>query len=115
VALTFPRLRTQPVTVTRPGPGTEDVYGNIQPTWDEIGTWWAVLEQTDAEEHTVGEDTQTADWRLYLPPDADIRGRDRVQLDDVTFEVVGPPNRARRPQGIHHIEAALRSTDPDLE
>lgn len=103
------RLLTKDATVLRRGVGAADRYGTAQPTWTAVGDPLPCrLEQTDAEEVTVGADTQTSDWRLITVADADIDGLDRVLVDGRTFEVVGPPAVHHTPAGAHHVEARLR-------
>jgi head-tail adaptor len=99
----------QTVTVVRPTT-TTDRYGNTTTSWSnatraEYAAW---IEQSAAGENTDQRDQQSADWLLIVQPDADVNGRDRVEYDGKTFEVVGPPTRRNTFRGTHHIEATLR-------
>lgn len=66
------------------------------------------LEPTTGVELTQDRGTVLADWILYLPDDADVVASDQVIIDDVTYEVVGPPARGTGIGRIDHIEARLR-------
>lgn len=103
-------LLSQSATVLGFTPGAADEYGNAAESWVESGVWPARFEQTDGREVTDDRDTQVSDWRVFLPPDVEIGGRDRV-VDEHgrTFEVVGPPARQSTPAGPHHVVANLRS------
>lgn len=96
--------------------GAADGYGNLTPVWDLPTVHRARLEQVGGSEVTVGASVQVADWDLYLVSEDDaarqIKGRDRVLADGVTYEVVGPPTIHRAPRGKHHVEARLRVVEP---
>ena len=91
------------VTVVRPGPPTEDVYGNDVPgTPAEIpvpgcgvaprdGTGAATNEITDAR------DTVIVGLTLYAPYGTDIRATDQVRVGDTLYEVDGQPGAFRSP------------------
>lgn len=106
--MTLQRLLGQTATLSKWTAGTEDVYGNVTVTYTDGGVWPVRLEQTGGTETTVDEDTLISDWRLIGRADMPIGGRDRVTVDGITFEVVGPPAVQRTPRGPHHIEARLR-------
>lgn len=102
-------LLTGQATIVRPGT-TTDEYNNQVPDWATAtrSTWPARLEQLAGREVTADQQTQLADWILYLPPDAQVEGTDRVEHDGKTFEVVGPPNEATTPRRTSHLEVSLR-------
>jgi head-tail adaptor len=101
-------LLTQTVTVRPASDGTVDEYGDTSTVFAAGTTYRGRLEQRSAQEVTDGRDTFVSDWVLYLLPDAVINGRDRVEADGNTFEVVGAPIVQRSPRGPHHIQASLR-------
>lgn len=103
-------LAQRPVTYLRWTLAGEDEYGT--PTYDHVpdaeptDVW---LEQTQATEVVVDENTQISDWLLVDPnPSAGITGRDRIDVDGVTYKVVGPPHVVHTPRGPHHVEARLQ-------
>ena len=105
------RMLTQTVGVRRFNPSGLDEYGNPVESWDPPVSHPARLEQTGGEEMTTQRNVQIGDWRLFLLPDVAIGGRDRVEADGETFEVVGPPVVQRAPRGAHHIEANLQHVE----
>lgn len=108
-------------------PGTVTVIRAIRET-DRYGNTvydWAAADRTEyvawveqriapaagtQSEHVTDRNAQASLWLLIVPPDADIDGRDRVEYDGRTFEVIGPPwtVKTRRTSAAHHIEANLR-------
>lgn len=113
--MSFSRLLTRPVTILRP-PRVEDRYHDQVPDWanaTRTATHGWLAQVTSTEETTDRRDAQIAEWILYLPAGTDLTGRDRVQVDGMTetFELVGPPNRAHRRGGEHHLEAQLRTVE----
>lgn len=106
-------LLSQTVIVLRYSDTAEtDGYGNLVPGWTSPRQYPGRLEPQAGSEVTTGSSVQVSDWKLYLPPEAVIEGRDRVQADGVTYEVVGPPARRRTPRGDHHVEVRLQVVDP---
>jgi hypothetical protein len=91
------------VTIVRPGPPTEDIYGNDVPgAPTEIpvpgcgvaprdGTGAAANEITDAR------DTVIVGLTLYAPYGTDIRATDRVRVGGVLYEVDGQPGSFQSP------------------
>jgi hypothetical protein len=54
-------------------------------------------------------ETDVSIWRLYIVnPFISITAQDRVEFDGSIFEVQGKPIKAKKPSGVHHIEAILR-------
>ncbi len=106
--MTLAGMLAQTATVFTFTLGDEDDYGNAAETWVEGASYPCRLEPTSGQERTVDRDTQVSDWRLFLPADAELTGRDRVVVDSKVFEVVGPPAVQHTPRGPHHVEAALR-------
>lgn len=101
-------LRDQ-ITVVRASSST-DRYGNETTSWDTAARHelWAWIEQASASESLDNRDQLASDWLAIVAPDADIEGRDRVEWDGKTFEVIGPPTPRDTLTGPHHIEATLR-------
>ena len=105
------RLMTNTATITHVSPDASnpDEYGNPGET---TTTTSALCELQQAQRDEEQDDTavQTETWNLYLVPTATIDGGDRVAVDGVTYEVIGPPWRARHPRSgdISHIEAPVR-------
>lgn len=99
------------VTLVRAASATSR-YGDEVKDWanatrvDTIG-WVA---QRDRDEDVDSREAQVRSYVVYLPPGTDVTGLDRVEWDDLTFEVEGPPNRAWSPKmrGEHHLELDIR-------
>lgn len=106
--MSFARLLNQPVTIVRAASST-DRYGASAPDWTnatrtETLGW---LNDISRSEVVDGRDALISGWKLYLPAGTDIGGRDRVEIDAVTYEVNGPPTAAQTPKRVHHIECRL--------
>lgn len=109
--MTLRSLLTQTVTVKHRSDGAVDRFNNPSDVFDAGTVYRARLEQATGDEQMTDRSVQTSDWLLFLPPEAVIGGRDRVEADGSTFEVVGPPVVQRTPRGAHHIEARLTLVD----
>jgi hypothetical protein len=120
---TLPHLLQRPLVILRVDPaGTVDDYGNQRPAVIERVDMWGYLEQTEASEVTVDEQTYRADWLMVLPAGTPLDGWDRVEVPDLTetdadgnprvatFEVIGTPERPRRPWANTEtqVQATLR-------
>lgn len=101
-------LLTQTATIIRPSFDAVDAYGNPQPGTTTSTDYPARLEGLSSDELVRDRDTIVADWRMFLPPDADVSPFDRIESDGKTFEVWGDPIEQRAPRGIHHLELRLR-------
>lgn len=64
------------------------------------------LYQEDGDEDTDDRDQQRAEFRARVPIGTDITGRDQLIVDDVAYEVVGPPLDART-----HLRLSLKHVD----
>lgn len=110
--MTIARFFVQEVTIVTPSTRT-DRYGATVANFatgttrtDVLG-WVARL--TENEDRADARDALVSSWALRLPHDAVITGRDRVEWDGDTYELDGPPNKARDGSGaVHHIHARLR-------
>jgi hypothetical protein len=111
VEVTLAALLNRPLTIVAPGARTDD-YGNPVPDWDNPIRIPALgyLEQTTAVEITLDRDTVISDWLLVVPVGTAINTLDQVDVDGITYEVVGAPWPADNPRlrVVDHIEARLR-------
>lgn len=109
--MSFPLLTNARVTVIPVASTvTRDRYHNPVQVPDEGTEYDAWLEQTTAQELTIGRETVVSDWLVLLPPAAEgIDGTDQVlDADGRTFQVVGAPALIRTRRGLDHVEARLR-------
>lgn len=116
------RLLTLTATITHlsmpPDPETDE-YGNPQPAETTI-TADCELQQTRRAEDTVDADRQVDERTLFLSPmgldeddepvEVPTSGYDSVDVAGDTFQLIGPPWRARNPRTgeVSHIEALVR-------
>ena len=80
----------------------ESEYGNVTGGWIAGDPVPCKLTHTDGHEVTADRETQIADWFARFPYGTVIDGNDRIVVDDVTFEVTGPPS-----DELTHIRAQL--------
>lgn len=91
------------VTIVRPGPPTQDAYGNDVPgTPTEIpvpGCGVAPRDSTGsaANEITDARDTVISGLMLYAPYGTDIRATDQVRVSGQLYQVEGRPGSFRSP------------------
>jgi hypothetical protein len=104
-------LMVHDVTLVRAGTA-ESRYGDDVKDWTDAERtaskgWVAQRART---EDVDSREAQVHDYVVYLPAGTDVTGLDRVEWDDRTFEVVGPPNQAWSPlrRGEHHVELDVR-------
>jgi len=91
-------LMTWKVTVVNPVTGT-DPYGDQEETSTEEVDTLCHASPAGGMEDTVEARTTTADWSVYLPPDAPVTAASRLVLDGgPTLEVVAPPGPYRNPR-----------------
>lgn len=71
-----------------------------------------VMTVAERDEVERGGDIQSEMWLGYFLPDADLEGWDRLTVDGVDYEFVGPPGLFVHPRTnkAHHYEARLRRT-----
>lgn len=88
--------------------GTKDRGGN--PTWEDSAPVEVRcrIEQSDAEEITVGRTTEISTHVGFFPVGTALDASDRIAVDGVTYQLVGPPASVHAYAGEHHIEATLR-------
>lgn len=108
--MTLAKLINTPCTIVRKSAsGTEDVYGNLIPSEEEIDAVCEV-QQKDRGEQPEGEPAD-ADWLGIFPAGTDLDANDSVIVDGLGgFELIGAPWPARNPRtrAASHIEATLR-------
>lgn len=112
--MSLARIANEPIEIIPFDDDAEDEYGNPQSSWSEAkvrkSTGW--LEQVGERENTDDRNTQVTEWLLVISdPETELGGRDRVRINGVTYEVIGPPNAQHTPRGRHHLEAKLRLVD----
>ncbi|WP_372344748.1 hypothetical protein [Streptomyces sp. KL116D] len=93
----------EPVTILRPGPPTQDVYGNDVPgAPTEVPVPGCAVAPRDgtgagANEITDARDTVITGLTLYAPFGTDIRATDQIRIGDELYEVDGQPGSFRSP------------------
>lgn len=103
----------QTATILRAG-STTDGYGDPVVDWTspELTDVPAWLQQTSSSEpREAGRDAIVSGFRCYFAPDADVRARDRVTIDSLTYEVDGDPYRVVGLRGASHLQALLRRVE----
>lgn len=97
-----------PAVIRRPA-DAESRYGDRIKDWsaatDTPAMCW--FSRITARESLDLREADVARWRCYFAAGTAISTADRVVIDGEEYEVSGPPNRARRPQGHHHVEVEL--------
>ena len=99
---TFTRIQTTPVI--------GDI-GGVTYTTAETTAYPCYLEPRTGTEDLADANRQVGDWRLWLPPDADITGWDQGTALGRTFDIIAPPRPFNAPAGsddMDHIEVDLR-------
>jgi hypothetical protein len=90
-------MRNAVCTIQRPGTARDaggapvsGVYGTVA-----VRDCRVIRGGTASNEYVLGgRFTGQADYEVRLPRDADVRNNDRILVDDVTLEVVAPPDVA---------------------
>jgi hypothetical protein len=82
--------------------GTDD-FGNQTGTWVDGAARPCQLVHTSGREVTQDRDTQIADWFARFSWDTVITGHNRVKVDGVVYQVIGPPSDERT-----HIRVQLQ-------
>jgi hypothetical protein len=104
------------VTIVRPGPPTQDEYGNDVPgAPTEIAVPGCGVAPRDgnsagSNELTQARDTVIVGLTLYAPAGTDLRATDQVRVDGDLYEVQGRPGSFRSPftGSSGPVEAALQ-------
>ena len=101
---------TQTCTVLTFTAGAEDDYGNATETWVEGATYDCLLSQRRSVEFTDDRNVQLREWVVRLPHDAVVDGKDRLEVDGTTYEIVGPPESppfaTHLTVPVEHVEGA---------
>lgn len=91
------------VTLVRPGPPTQDEYGNDVPgpstetPLPGCGVAPRDGNSSAGNEDTKGRDQVIVGLTLYAPPGTDLRPTDRVRIGGVLYEVEGEAGAFRSP------------------
>jgi hypothetical protein len=86
------------VTILRPGPPTQDEYGNDVPgPPTEIPVPGCGVAPQQSSELTQARDTVTAGLTLYAPWGTDLRPTDKVRVRGIVYDVTGEPGGFRSP------------------
>jgi hypothetical protein len=99
-----------PCTIRHYSGSTVDDYGNPVNTEASTVTTTCWLDPARSFENTSGQETYTQDWTLYLPAGTLIDASDKVEVDGVAYEILGPPRRFTKPPTTveHHVEVDVR-------
>lgn len=109
--MSYADLLVQTATVVHIGDTGTDRYNN--PERGETSSDEGVrcrIEQLSVEELTIQRDTAGATHRGFFLVDQALGPFDQIELDDVTYEITGPPNVVYASAAPHHIEVLLRSS-----
>lgn len=91
------------VTIVRPGPPTEDIYGNDVPgAPTEIPLYGCAVAPRDGTGSASNElldarDTVITGLTLYAPHGTEIRATDKIRVGGDLYEVEGQPGSFRSP------------------
>lgn len=106
-------LLTRPVTVTTPGEGDVDEYGNPTPTAGTSVTVNGYVEQKTTREITDGQQTAQGDWWAALPTGTAVAATSTLTIVDSgqTFQVAGEPETKWNPwtQTVEFIRVELET------
>jgi hypothetical protein len=106
----FSTLLWKDVTILTPGAAV-DRYNNTISDWTSsssrvVKAWAAQTNSFDNEDHRAA---TVATLHATFNSSAALTANERVVIDGKTYEVVGEPNYAPTPRGVHHIEADLQA------
>lgn len=111
--MSISRFFVRDVTIVHPSLEATD-YGSVEPDYDSgtqtLTKGW-LHQLAESEQQTATRDAEVSTHVLRLPVGTAIAARDQVVVDGVVFEVGGPPARAWRPGGEHHVRVPLRYVD----
>lgn len=105
-------ILTRPCTIEHVvATGTPDDYGTPTDTVTTTDTTCELQQRQRSEDQNLAEIGQET-WLLVLGPDIGITTYDRVVIDGLGYELVGPPWYVRHPrqESMSHIEATVRRT-----
>jgi hypothetical protein len=103
-----PLLSQNVVIITRIAGGV-DKYGDVTETTTSA-TYKGFIQQRARSEQDSLEALEAEVWVLFVEPGAPLTGWDAVQVDGVTYELIGPPWQTINPRtgDLWQIEATLR-------
>lgn len=93
----------------------DDGYGNESPDWDnptETTVPGCRVQPERGDDYVLDREAVITRWRLFAPAGTDLRATDRVEHQDVVYEVEGSVERWPSPTGsLAHVEALLRRAE----
>lgn len=103
------RLLVTPAHILRRDDTATDEYGNPEPAWVEGDEIAVLLQQRAAMEGDEGQ-TMTTIWTMFLPPEVEMDGWDRIRVDgeDWTLDGDAAPRQAATDGMLHHREVRVR-------
>jgi len=103
------RLLQTPAVILRRTETAVDEYGNPEPVWADDVEIRVLLQQRIAREGDGGA-TETTVWVVYLPPEIEMDGWDRIRVDgeEWTLDGDGAPRQTAIDGLIHHREVRVR-------
>lgn len=108
--MSFQGLLNQELTIVhRSQTGPEDRDGT--PTWVETRTTaYGYKESVKSREYTDERDTQVEKSLLILPANVSIDKSDAIEMDGITYQIDGKPERLYNPRthSEHHVECYLQ-------
>lgn len=103
-------LMVHDVQIVHPGTRvsrTNDMeFDWVTATYTPSKAW--VSQRSATEDDVTRSMGQSSEWIIFLPTTTTVAAGDRVIWDDSLFDIVGKPNPAWTPRGLHHREADLR-------
>jgi head-tail adaptor len=108
--MTLATLLNQTVTVQRRSAGTDDVYGNETMGLTSVAVVQGYVEQTDQTEVLDDRETYLSTHLVLLEAGTPVEAGDRLVVDEVGYEVLGPPFRPYNPRTrtVPHVECRAR-------
>lgn len=101
-----PELARDVVIVSRTY-GSADAHGNAAVTESLSDPHPGYIEPTGNREVLVDQSTQIATHLCVLFADVVVSGNEALEVDDVRYEIVGPPRRFCDGPSHHHVEIDL--------
>lgn len=106
--MVYARLLKRDVTLKLRGSGAEDDHGNPTAVVTDLLVKGHISQHSGIEAQqgqVVG-----AGFRLFLAADAPVTGWDAVEVDGLSYEIVGAPWQVFSPRTgvVHHVEADIR-------
>jgi len=106
--MSFDNLLISEGTVWRNVPGIQDDYGKPTADWNEVITDTPCRIQPMKEtEIYVGAEIVIADYKVFVG-DIVITERDRIEIDDITYEILSVKFR-QDATVVHHKECLVRT------